>query len=258
VNELPDILDLLGRTPREFGAIHAHFESVKSIDRGRVIASLLLQGAFDPMPSGGEVTFYAGDPLTELGRFELPALEGGVALRFQCPLRIPAEVASLQALLTVPEPPKKSKRVRPAWKLHDTFEIPKLSEMEPISDSASLNLGASLIGTAALGGAGLLIVGTRSATLAANNRTTVHKARELPAMLNVALSTDVGAPISVPESNVLWRPGQPVPEPTPMVFKTETAAKPSSVRRCRLCDFEGPAAEYERARSCPRCDAPWL
>ena len=33
---LPDILDHLGKTPREFGALHVHFESVTTIDGSRV------------------------------------------------------------------------------------------------------------------------------------------------------------------------------------------------------------------------------
>ena len=29
-------------------------------------------------------------------------------------------------------------------------------------------------------------------------------------------------------------------------------------RRCLSCGFSGSAIEYERARSCPSCDAPWV
>jgi hypothetical protein len=69
MRDWPDILDALGRTPREFGALHAHFEALGRSDGRHAVASLLLQGALEPMPEGGRVSLCAkgGGEVAHLG-----------------------------------------------------------------------------------------------------------------------------------------------------------------------------------------------
>lgn len=258
---LPDILDHLGKTPREFGALHAHFESVTPVDGPRVIARLLFQAAFDPLPPGAQVAFHAasaeGARGPQLGRFDLPVL-ARTAVRVSYPLRVPEGATHVVAFINAPAPAKGAERVRPAWKLHDTFEIPKLSDMIPASeDQVELDILGSLVSTALSGGISVEFSVTTT-SLAADTRTSVHKARELPPGLVQAISSGVCAPLESPTEETLWRPGQPLPSAPEIVYARPAPLKWSGMRRCPACGFEGPAAEYERARSCPSCDVPWL
>jgi hypothetical protein len=257
---LPDVLDLLGKTPREFGALHAHFESVTTIDGPRVVARVLFQAAFDPLPTGAQIAFHAasaeGAKGEQLGCFDVPELAQR-AIRVSYPLRLPSGSTHVVAFFNAPPPAGRAERVRPAWKLTDTLEIPKLSEMEPVfQGQGGLNVGATLIGTALMGGTGVFISFGRTATIAANTKSTLHKARELPPFLLQAVSGELSAPLEAKLEETLWRPGEPLPA-APVVVYTPVAAKAGAVRVCRSCGFEGPAAEYERARSCPSCDEPW-
>jgi hypothetical protein len=68
------------------------------------------------------------------------------------------------------------------------------------------------------------------------------------------------APLSEALLELLWRPGQRVPEkPAP---QRSTISEPpparSRLRRCTQCPFEGDAREWERATMCPECGAVWL
>jgi hypothetical protein len=260
---LPDILDHLGKTPREFGALHAHFDSVTTIDGPRVVAHVLFQGAFHPMPAGAQIAFHAasasGATGEQLGCYDVPTLAAG-AMRVSYPLRVPSGSTHVVAFIQAPPPSPRAERVRPAWKLHDTFEIPKLSEMEPVrATETGLNVGASLVGTALMGGAGFVVAFNLSTTtLAANTKTTLHKARELPPWLLQEISPRMSTPIDRPLEEVLWVPGSPLPlvaQGERVVAHVERAK--TTLRRCIPCGFEGPSAEYERARSCPSCGEPW-
>jgi hypothetical protein len=258
---LPDILDHLGKTPREFGALHAHFESVTTVDGTRVVARVLFQAAFDPFPAGAQIAFHAatseGAKGDQLGCFIVPAL-GRSAIRVNYALRVPAGSTHVVAFLDAPEPQTRAERIRAPWKLFDTLEVPKLSDMEPVNDNrVGLNIAATVIGTAMLGGTGFFISFSTGTRLPATSKTTVHKARELPPGLVQAISSEVSAPVEGTAEETLWRPGEPLP-PAPVVVYTPVAQKQGAVRWCRSCGFEGPAAEYERARSCPSCDEPWL
>ena len=259
---LPDVLDHLGKTPREFGALHAHFESVTTIDGTRLVARVLFQAAFHPFPAGAQIAFHAASPEgakgDQLGCYDVPAL-AQQAVRVSYPLRVPAGSTHVVAFFNAPPPSSRAERVRPAWKLSDTLEIPKQSEMEPVtvSSGGGLNLGATLIGTALMGGSGVFVQFGSTTRIAANTKSTLHKARELPPGLVLAISSEVSAPIDAAMEETLWRPGEPLP-PAPVVVYAQVAQKQGAMRWCRSCGFEGPAAEYERARSCPRCDEPWL
>jgi hypothetical protein len=255
---LPDILDHLGKTPREFGALHAHFEGVTTVDGLRVVARMLFQAAFHPLPPGAQVAFHAasaaGAQGEQLGCFEVPPLEDR-AVRVSYPLRVPRGSTHVVAFLQAPAPSWRAERVRPAWKLSDTLEIPKASEMEPIGEP-ELNVGASLLATALMGGAGFAISFNLGSAGPASTAT-VHKARELPAGLVQAISAEAARPLDAPLVETLWSPGQPLPAAPEVVYARVEPVKGSGVRRCLQCNFEGPAPEYERARSCPSCDAPW-
>ena len=258
---LPDVLDHLGKTPREFGGLHAHFESVLTIDGTRVAARMLYQAAFQPLPPGAQIAFHAaiGESAQgeQLGCFDVPALADEV-VRVSYPLRVPAASTHVLAFLRAPPPARRAERVRPAWLLTDTLEVPKLSEMEPVRGPEGLDLGRSLLGTALMGGAGFMIAFNSGPVIPANTKTTLHKARELPPGLVQAISIEVTAPIDSVVEEVLWRSGQPLPPAPQLVFTPAPQAKTGATRWCRSCGFEGPAAEYERARSCPNCDEPWL
>ncbi|MDP1830013.1 MAG: hypothetical protein Q8L48_42515 [Archangium sp.] len=237
---LPDVLDHLGKTPREFGALHAHFESVTTVDGTRVVARVLYQGAFSPLPPGAQIAFHAasagGAQGEQLGCFDVPALAESV-MRVSYPLRVPVGSTHVVAFLNAPPPSARADRVRPAWKLHDTVEIPKLSEMAPVSETrADFNLARTLLGTAMMGGVGFVVSFSSTTTLAANNKTTVHKARELPPGLVQAISPEVTSPIDGMVEDTLWRPGQPLPAPPEITYKP-IAQSASAKRWCRSCGF---------------------
>ena len=257
---LPDVLDHLGKTPREFGGLHAHFESVTTVDGTRILARVLFQAAFDPLPVGAQIAFHAassdGAKGEQLGCFDVPVL-GHSVIRVSYPLRVAPDSTHVVAFFNAPVPVSAARRVRPAWLLTDTLEIPKLSEMEPVSCQSGLNVGASLIGTALLGGTGVFISFSRTTTIAANTKTLLHKARELPPFLMQAISPEMTAPIDAAMEELVWRAGEPLPA-APVVVYTPVAEEKGAKRWCRACGFEGRAAEYERARSCPNCDEPWL
>lgn len=247
----PDILDLLGKTPREFGGLHVHFEALESADGRLVVARLLVQAAWLPLRGDAFVTFLVGSH--ELGRHPLPVPRGTEVMRASYPLRLPAEVSSLDALI-IPVPAQ-GERVRPAWKLHDTFEIPKLSEMETYRRTdVALDPAGSVLSSLLSGGVAIDL-NVAVTELAAKTSIDVHKARELPARL----TREVGGtckPLAAILFETVWLEGQPLPEPPPMI----RAAPPitaSTIKRCAACGFEGPAAELERRTTCPACDALW-
>ncbi len=232
------------------------------MDCDRVVARLLFQAAFEPLPAGAQIAFHAatakGALGEQLGLHDVPNLEGGRVCRVSYPLRLAEGATHVGVFIQAPDPARGAERIRTAWKLHDTVEIPKLSEMEPVTvQSGGFNLGASLVGTALMGGSGAFISFGRTTTIPAKTKTKVHKARELPPGLMQEISSAVTAPLTEPVVETVWSSGQPLPAPPPIVYAPRPLANPSAVRRCRACFFEGPAAEYERARSCPNCDEPW-
>ncbi|MFO0600684.1 MAG: hypothetical protein U0228_35575 [Myxococcaceae bacterium] len=243
----------MGKTPREFGALHVHFEGVDPVDRGLVVARVLVQGAFDPMPAAvSRVSFFSGEK--PLGEFPLPALTKGEAVRLSWPLRAPADATQFNVFVHAIDAAASAERIRPAWKLFDTIEQAK--EAPRANSDVGLNLGASLIGTAMLGGAGFVLVGNLRGDVVGNAEPRkVHAARELPSFLTVELGANTVPPQDA-TVEVLWAPGQQLPQVAPLVIKQQ-ATEARTVRTCRQCDFEDRHDEYARATMCPRCDAIW-
>ncbi|MFT3708665.1 MAG: hypothetical protein QM817_13520 [Archangium sp.] len=250
--DAPDILDLMGKTPREFGGLHVHFESVESIDGKLIVARLLVQAAFLPLKGEATVSFLVGSH--ELARHPLPVPRGTEAIRASYPLKLPAEVSSIDALIhPVPE---NGERIRPAWKLHDTHEIPKLSEMETYRRTDVAFDPAGSVLSSMLSGGIALEFNVAATELAAKTSTEVHRARELPARLTRELSGTC-KPLGAIHFETVWMQGQPLPEPRRIVPQQHAAPKAGAIKRCGACAYEGPAAELERRTTCPACDALW-
>lgn len=250
----PDVLDAMGKTPREFGSVHLHFEGFHVVDGRRCVAVVLAQAAFVPCAGA---TVHVVDGQHVIASTPLPSLDDGRVVRLRLPIVRFTDGETLTLAIDAPEPSPKAERVRPAWKLHDTFEIPKLSEMEPVRSDGAVDMLGSVALTAIAGPlAGAVVVRfAGGAALAANTRTQVHRAMELPP-LSAGRLDGVAKPIDELQEEAVWRTGEPVPEAPPPVPIVRPPA--AATRWCRNCGFEGPAAEYERARNCPRCDEPWF
>ncbi len=257
--EFPDVLDAMGKTPREFGALHVHLESLKLVDSGRYVATVLLQGAFEPMPPA-VVEFLDGE--VSLLRVDVPALEGGRVLRLRAPLRARRPLSSVGLRAECREPRAGELRVRPAWRLFDTVEVPTLHDMERDRDDVDARVMSGLMSSrrAGLHSARLLArVVQGGVSLDTDDvKVKVHKARVLPSVLTVELSPGEVRPLADAEFEVVWSVGQPVPKPPPLVLRTPVAEPEVRGERrwCRSCAWEAKPGEYEKARSCPSCDEP--
>ncbi|MCP3098675.1 hypothetical protein LZ198_07270 [Myxococcus sp. K15C18031901] len=269
-----DVLDHVGRPPREFGAVHLHVEPVTRNAAGNATAVLWLQSAFEP-PGATPASVLVmgrqrqGPARRMLGQFTVPALTDGRVVRWSLPLEVPLEFDEVHFEVTSPLLPQ-ARRVRPAWKLFDTQEIPKESDMKTLSSGASMgiDIGDSLLNSVLAGGMSVTVfveVGTQSSpglgrSLAVKN----HAAATLPSAFIAAVVEGALAPLDAPRSELVWEPGMPLPtesaaptwETTPPPNRAPPDQKP--LRTCYACGFEGPRAEYERATMCPRCDAAWM
>lgn len=254
-----DVLDHLGRTPREFGAIHIHVEPVVRGPTGEAVATVWLQSAFAPRMPGERVHVISGPEgsATEqsLGRFPLPSVDKGQVVRWSLPLTVPAGTTELHFLVESRLSPD-AQRVRTAWKLMDTIEIPKESEMGP-SLSVDLDVGDSLT-RSVLEGALSVSLSMRS-TLSQDVRSKRHAARKLPPAFIAQVTEGTPARQDGPSIEVVWAPGRPLPPAPPLVTRAPEApsSSRSSMRVCYTCGFEGNRDEYAHAAFCPRCDATW-
>lgn len=264
-----DILDHTGHTPREFGAIHLHVESVFRGPLGDTVATLWLQSAFEPLASGSSVHVEgrqkAGSEERKLGKFSLPALEGGKVVRWSLPFSLPAELDELHFRVEAKLHPK-AERVRPAWKLLDTVEIPKESEMQAAAQPpVGIDIGRSLMASVLSGGLALRFrfnLGSRdSPSLSSTVRTKVHAAAQLPDVVVVPVIDGAPEELSKPHAELIWQPGMPLPQATltPNAQDVLSQRSPDSPRRvCHSCGFEGRRSDYAYATMCPMCDASWL
>jgi len=249
-----DVLDHTGRTPREFGSIHIHVEPVVRGPSGEAVATVWLQRAFEPRVSGESVLVLSGPEEHHLGRFPLPSVDGGQVVRWSLPLTLPAGVTELHFLVESQLHPK-AQRVRPAWKLFDTFEIPKDAVNTP-AVSARFDVAQSVVGSLLNGSLSLSFETQTSITEATGGRR--HAARKLPPAFIAQVTEGTPERLDAPRAEVLWAPGQPLPGSAfEAAWNPVAAPARSDLRICYSCGFEGPEAEYGRARFCPRCDATW-
>ncbi|GHG61903.1 hypothetical protein [Comamonas sp. JC664] len=268
-----DVLDHVGRPPREFGSLHLHVEPVTRNPLGQAIAVVWLQSAFEPPATNPSSLLVMGrqkqgSAQRMLGQFPLPSLAGGRVVRWRLPLELPPEFDEVHVEVDAQLHPEAG-RVRPAWKLFDTLEIPKESDMKAASGDVSMgiDLGDSLLNSVMSGGMSVTFsVGFGPRVSPGLDRMTVkrHAAATLPTAFIAAVVDGPLSPLTELQSELVWEPGMPLPaasaapsweiKPTPVSF----ASSQKTERTCFACGFEGPRAEYERATMCPRCDAAWM
>lgn len=266
-----DVLDHVGRPPREFGSVHLHVEPVTRNPLGQATAVVWLQAAFEPPASTPASVLVMGrqkqGPAHRmLGQFPLPPLAGGRVVRWRLPLELPPEFDEVHFQVKSNLHPGAG-RVRPAWKLFDTLEIPKESDMKEVSREVSMgiDLGESLLNTVLAGGLSVttyIAIGPQvpPGSMAVKR----HAAATLPNAFIAAVVDGPLEPLSELQCELVWEPGMALPaasaapswgtEPTPVM----AAHVQKPLRNCYACGFEGSRDEYERATMCPRCDATWM
>ncbi|WP_163999346.1 hypothetical protein [Pyxidicoccus caerfyrddinensis] len=205
---LPDILDQVGRQPREFGTVQLHVDPVvRSPEGTRATASIWLQGAFTPMAPDASLRVLDAETRRELMRAPLPSLERGQVLRWSLPLSLDVEVRELlfQPVAPVPEG---AVRVRPPWRLFDTLELVK--ETRAVGNTDLLAAGAAVslaMGRLPVGA----LLRASSASVQEEIRTKQHAARAMPDgfVVEVTAGPASEAPTEAPAAITVWEPGQP-------------------------------------------------
>lgn len=254
-----DVLDHMGRAPREFGSLHIHVEPVVRGPSGEAVATVWLQNAFEPRMPGDSVHVISGPEGSEaeqsLGRFPVPPMGRGQAVRWSLPLTVPEGATELHFLVESRLHPQ-AQRVRTAWKLLDTIEIPKESDMQP-TFSVEFDVRDSL--TRSLLSGELSPSFDVRTSLVQDVRSTRHPARKLPPAFIAQVTEGARSRLNEPGVEVVWAPGRPLPAPPPLVPSGPVTSSPSrnTLRICYSCGFEGPKAEYAHAAFCPRCEAIW-
>ncbi|QSQ26994.1 hypothetical protein JY651_19660 [Pyxidicoccus parkwayensis] len=247
---LPDILDQVGRQPREFGAVQLHVDPVVRAPEGtRATASIWLQGAFTPMAPGASLRVLDAATRREVLHARLPSLERGQVLRWTLPLSLDAEVRELlfQPVAPVPEG---AVRVRPPWRLFDTLELVK--ETRPVVNTDLLAAGTAVsLAMGRLPVAALLRAS--SASVREEIRTKQHAARALPDGFVAEVTPGQGvaseASSEGSEAITVWEPGQPF-DAAPWRESSSTL-RDGDVRRvqCGACGAVAP----RQAEFCPSC-----
>ena len=263
-----DILDRIGLTPREYAWLHIHVEPVARNPSGRALATVWMQAAYEPGAPGTLLILDATVDAkggAEQSRFPLPSLRHGQALKWLLPLQLPSSVERL-VLVVQSSLAKSAERVRPAWKLFDTFEIPKESEMKTYNDdSAGIGVGGLFLANALTLPLGAIVIPRGGASvgggLAESTRATVHKARTLTAGFVAKVVAGDPERITTVAWTRIWRPGQPRPPvAAPVLVLQPIAAKtndPSSRRVCSGCNFSGRRVDFGTDRYCPNCGHEW-
>jgi hypothetical protein len=253
--DFPDVLDHLGKTPRELGAIHIHVEPIVRGSDGAAVATVWLQAAMLPMAPGGTLRV---QDLT----LPLPELGDGRVIKGLVPLTLPLDVAELSFTVQC-EPAKNAERVRQAWKLFDTFEIARESEMKSYGGDSS-GMGGLLLANALTLPLGVVVIptggGGGGGSLAESTRTTVHKARTLSAGFVAPVVAGEPDRAAAVRWNVAWSPKEPLPAITRHVIAPTGPAEGSgkSGRRiCGACGFSGRREDFGTDRYCPTCGDEW-
>ena len=256
--DFPDVLDHLGKTPREFGAVHIYVEPVVRAEDGYACATIWLQAALVPLAARGMIEVLAT-------RVPVPELADGSVMQAKVPLAVSPGVEEVSFGVQC-EAPKNAARVRQAWKLFDTFEIPKESEMKTYNDdSAGIGVGGLFLANALTLPLGAIVIPRGGASvgggLAESTRATVHKARTLTAGFVAKVVAGDPERITTVAWTRIWRPGQPLPTvAAPVLVLQPIAAKtndPSSRRVCSGCNFSGRRVDFGTDRYCPNCGHEW-
>jgi ribosomal protein L37E len=252
----PDILEHLGKTPRELGTLQVCLERV-SVDDAWATAIVWVQAAFDPYDAAATFRLQSVQerPLVLMPEQPVPSAPRGAVVRGCLRFRIPDHVTRVSLCVTGVIP-KGSRRCRVPWRLFDTIETPKESALRPPS-SVGLNVDTTLAGellTLPLGSFRGTSVSSES------SRTVVHAAQQLTEGYQVDVVRAGGRP--EPQGfRTIWRPGEPLPAaepPAPPGRAAQAAPKPVKTHRdCRRCNFSGKLADFAVDKYCPACGFEW-
>ncbi|NTX16008.1 hypothetical protein HUA76_35085 [Myxococcus sp. CA056] len=238
---LPDILDALGRQPREFGAVQLHVEPIRrSPDGTEARAVIWLQAAFTPLPPSTSLRVVDATTRREVRSGSLPSLDGGKVLRWVLPLSLAADVKELLFLLEAPVP-EDATRVRPPWRLFDTLEQ---VEVQPVARP----LSSTLLRAGVFASTGVLAITLPPSTGLGPGepRTRRHAARAMPEGFVADVTPGPFTQDSEPGSTVIWEPGQTLD--TARWVEATGAAEGLERVRC-ACGAVAP----RDAEFCPRC-----
>ncbi|WP_163867547.1 hypothetical protein [Myxococcus eversor] len=242
---LPDILDALGRQPREFGGVQLHVEPVlRAVDGTEARAVIWLQAAFTPLPPSMSLRVVEAATRREVWRGSLPSLEGGKALRWVLPLSLEADVKELLFLVEAPVP-EDATRVRPPWRLFDTLEQ---VEVRPVARPLSSTLlRAGVLATTGVGLPALAVTLAPSMGLGPGEPgTRRHAARAMPEGFLADVKPGLFTRDSEPGSAVIWEAGQVLD--TARWAEAVGAVEDAERVRC-ACGAVAP----RDAEFCPRC-----
>lgn len=137
---LRDILDEVGRAPRELCGVHLHAEPVRRSGSGAARAVLWLQAAVDPLHPSTLSVDYPGRG-AQVAALPIPRLDEGRVIRWTLPLQLTARTPELLFRIDGRVDPEAS-RIRPAWKLSDTIEMVREEQVSTGDEGVGLGLGA--------------------------------------------------------------------------------------------------------------------
>src|SRR4051812_48525261 len=122
-----DILDRIGKTPRELGALQIYVEAVHRTERGTGQTTVWVQAAFEPLPKKMGLRIVADNAAGEhvqLAKLEFPPIKNdGTVLRWPIRFKLAEPVAQVMFEVSAVRPGSSS-RVREAWLLTDTYQAP--------------------------------------------------------------------------------------------------------------------------------------
>ncbi|MFY2558131.1 hypothetical protein ACN469_10905 [Corallococcus terminator] len=241
----PDILDTLGRQPREFGAVQLHVEPIVQAPGGTEARAVVwLQAAFTPLPPSVSLRVVDAVTRRELWRGGLPSLEGGKVMRWVLPLSLEADMKELLFLLHAPVP-EDATRVRPPWRLFDTLEqVEVRPAARPLSSTL---LRAGVFASTGFGLPAIAITLAPSMGLGPSEPgTRRHAARAMPEGFIADVTPGPFTQDSEPGNTLIWEPGQ-VLDAARWAEASGSAEGTESVR-C-ACGAVAP----RDAEFCPRC-----
>jgi hypothetical protein len=270
----PDILDLTGHVPREYGCVQLSVEAALLDADGKGKAVVWLQSAFEGKNLGFlEVRGGEGGVLLLPNRFALPDLSEGRVCRWTLPLK--ADGRPKELVFVVDAPVKNRARSREPWLLIDAEAIGPLSHRD-LSDDDGFSRGLGVI--AGMFGGHAAKAAVDLVSMAAHGISTASKGpdpgierepySEAPAWTHAVSESD-GTPIPAePQVELVWAPGMPLPQPPPPQAPSPEARADALLRNlehqrqpsrklCSRCYEMVDEDEAERERVCPKCFAPW-